>query len=279
MSRGNHEHQLLGCEIARKLGLWSAIAGEVGAAGSCALDGFIDRHLASLRDRFRYIIENQLSRSTEPNIAPMDGQWAGRREPFLRVIGLCIHTSILHATGVELIVASAKRLSRLLVPAATSIFFAWALLSTHLVWYAEAGSITRSTWLQTAANVKVGADFHLSAAMAIKQTALIFLTPHPNGWLNTNLWTMHCKLFVSLLCFALVWSYQGLQRNKLARCVAGLVICLPPLLILRVRALPFVLCAALAKVSKTNLLTLSGYGMPCWLAWGYCFAALRRTHP
>lgn len=121
---------------------------------------------------------------------------------FFFVLSGFVLTRKFFATGDSQIIYKGmlKRLPRLYLPAAASIFLALILILLGTEWHLEAARQTGSSWLANAGNANRPADFAPSFAGAALESLLVFLLPH-NFTYNGNLWTMLIEFYGSIGCF------------------------------------------------------------------------------
>lgn len=121
---------------------------------------------------------------------------------FFFVLSGFVLTRKFFATGDSQIIfkGMAKRLPRLYLPAAASIFLALVLILLGAEWHLEAARQTGSSWLANAGNANRPQDFVPSFGGAALESLLVFLLPH-NFTYNGNLWTMLIEFYGSIGCF------------------------------------------------------------------------------
>lgn len=99
-----------------------------------------------------------------------------------------------------------KRLPRLMLPVALTIFAGLLILTFGSNHYEAAAAITGSAWLHEFGNANFPSDFAPSIQSAIKQCLYVFIFPN-NFYYNSNLWTMRDEFAGSLVVFGISALY------------------------------------------------------------------------
>ena len=115
--------------------------------------------------------------------------------------------------------AVAKRLPRLMIPAAASILLGLLLLEFAGDPYRAAAEFSASQWLRDFGNAGMPAGLEPSVLDALRQAVSVFLLPG-DYYYNSNLWTMSGEFYGSLLVFGVAFWLGAGRPRKLAHAAA-----------------------------------------------------------
>lgn len=149
-----------------------------------------------------------------------------------------------------------KRLPRLYLPVAVSIFAGMGLLALGWDFNREAAAISGSQWLMDFGSAGDQAAFQMDFAGALWQSIRLFFDDWP--YFNTSLWTMQPELFGSYIVFMAAPFFAALPRRTLVPVSFFLILVF---MFRYMMAVPF-LCGMLLALyhvrSRPVLSTLSG---------------------
>ena len=112
-----------------------------------------------------------------------------------------LHRFFRAPTAEYLVIASLKRLPRLMVPAGASILCGYVVLAWNLSFHEQAAHLTNSWWLASFGNAHFPDRFAPHMSDAFLQILRVFITGD-SFYYNSNLWTMRPEFVGSLATLA-----------------------------------------------------------------------------